>query len=1039
MSSPDRLLRHRPLMRRATAVLCIVGAAGMASAQNGEALDADFQQDKELRAEQEKASNLAVPQTDDAQELCIYYHRRGMANARLGHYGQAVGDLRQALTLNQPNRLSPDNWCDRWRIHNDLSNTLGASGDRFAQIEHLKTLAAELRKTHSRRYFVSLLFLVDPYASLGMLKEADEAFRSASDALPQVKARRDWTTEQFNIMDLYSRNAAWLQELRGNYVEAERFRRAALSNARQYLATVVGLVNKDSQVVRIARGNVTSTTRHLAGVLAALGKLGEAEYLAHEALSQTLSYASFNTTDTSNALSVVANIKLQQGKIAEAARYADLAIKALEGSKVQPYSTTLAARRSQAGLIRGIQGRWSDALAMFEARDRDLRGSPEQFAKFGSRNMDWAMALLKSGQGSKATGMLQKLLDFNLKKPFVDPVYVAYLRGYLAVALSEQGDGEQALKQFKQAMPALLQQARAGAGNEDSGFVGGYRLRVILESYLELLAALQAGGRQIADLDIVTEAFKLADVGRNSSVQRAVTASAARATLPDARLAQLARREQDATNRIQALNKILARLASAPEGRRLQKVMDDMQRDIESIAGEQAAARKELAEKFPDYANLVDPQPATPADIQRTLLPDEAVIAIFSGERQSYVWTITRGEVGYRVVPVPRQQIARDVASILRGVDLSEGEARDFDTATAHRLYATLLAPDAAKWSAARLINVIPHGALGQLPFASLLTAAVMPRAGAKAPAYADMPWLIRKVAIAQQSSASGFMALRRTVPGKLERQPFIGFGDPLFMAEAAQGSRRGARFRNLGIAAAKDETLRVVEQGQQSPGPVANAEASNRPSLAQAFALLPALPDTAEELKDIARTTGADPEKDVFLGARASESNIKAANLSRFRVVAFATHGLVPGEISGLDQPALAMSNPALSKDSDNDGFLTLEEVLGLKLNAEWVVLSACNTASADGHAIEAVSGLGRAFFYAGTRSLLVSNWAVETVSARLLTTGLFRQQASHRDMSRAEALRQSMLDVMKTASDDYSHPAFWAPFSLVGDGLIQ
>lgn len=94
----------------------------------------------------------------------------------------------------------------------------------------------------------------------------------------------------------------------------------------------------------------------------------------------------------------------------------------------------------------------------------------------------------------------------------------------------------------------------------------------------------------------------------------------------------------------------------------------------------------------------------------------------------------------------------------------------------------------------------------------------------------------------------------------------------------------------------------------------------------------------------------------------------------------------------------------------------------------------AACNTASGDGQASEAVSGLGRAFFFAGTRFLLVSHWAVETVSARLLTTGLFRQQAAQPAMLRAEALRQSMLGLMQQPA--YAHPAFWAAFSLNGDG---
>ena len=137
-----------------------------------------------------------------------------------------------------------------------------------------------------------------------------------------------------------------------------------------------------------------------------------------------------------------------------------------------------------------------------------------------------------------------------------------------------------------------------------------------------------------------------------------------------------------------------------------------------------------------------------------------------------------------------------------------------------------------------------------------------------------------------------------------------------------------------------------------------------------------------------------------------------------------------------GLDQPALALANPKLSGDKENDGLLTLDEVLGLRLNADWVVLSACNTGSSDGLQGEALSGLGRGFFFAGARSLLVSNWAVETVSARLLTTGLFRSQFEEPGLTRAEALRRSMLIVMQSGEPNYDHPAYWAPFTLVGDG---
>lgn len=156
-------------------------------------------------------------------------------------------------------------------------------------------------------------------------------------------------------------------------------------------------------------------------------------------------------------------------------------------------------------------------------------------------------------------------------------------------------------------------------------------------------------------------------------------------------------------------------------------------------------------------------------------------------------------------------------------------------------------------------------------------------------------------------------------------------------------------------------------------------------------------------------------------------------------------THGLVPGDLNGLTQPALALSAPEVTGNANEDGLLTMDEVLGLKLNADWVVLSACNTAAGDGAGSEAVSGLGKAFFFAGARTLLVSNWPVETVSARLLTTKLFEHQAANPTTTRAGALRATMLSLMDEAvSPDlidgkpytYAHPMFWAPFSLVGDG---
>ena len=209
-------------------------------------------------------------------------------------------------------------------------------------------------------------------------------------------------------------------------------------------------------------------------------------------------------------------------------------------------------------------------------------------------------------------------------------------------------------------------------------------------------------------------------------------------------------------------------------------------------------------------------------------------------------------------------------------------------------------------------------------------------------------------------------------------------------------------------------------------------------------LARLPRLPDTADEVRGIALELNADLTRDVFTGAQANEHVAKTMDLSGRRVIAFATHGLVPGDLNGLRQPALALTAPKVAGVA-GDGLLTMAEILALKLDADWVVLSACNTAAAGGAGAEAVSGLGRAFFYAGTRALLVSNWPVETTSAKALTTDLFRRQAEDPGLTRAEALRRAMLALLdgpghvnaegKTVFS-YAHPIFWAPFTLVGDG---
>jgi CHAT domain-containing protein len=197
-------------------------------------------------------------------------------------------------------------------------------------------------------------------------------------------------------------------------------------------------------------------------------------------------------------------------------------------------------------------------------------------------------------------------------------------------------------------------------------------------------------------------------------------------------------------------------------------------------------------------------------------------------------------------------------------------------------------------------------------------------------------------------------------------------------------------------------------------------------------------LPDTENEVRAIADVLNAD-KNDVKFGADASETTVKNAKLDDYRIVYFATHGLVAGEVEKFAkvkaEPALALTIPDTPTDLD-DGLLTASEVAQLKLNADWVVLSACNTAAEGNPGAEALSGLARAFFYAGARSLVVSHWEVDSEPTVQLMTGTFQEIARDPKLSHAEALRNSILSMIDSAqSDDDAHPRIWAPFVVVGE----
>jgi CHAT domain-containing protein len=440
--------------------------------------------------------------------------------------------------------------------------------------------------------------------------------------------------------------------------------------------------------------------------------------------------------------------------------------------------------------------------------------------------------------------------------------------------------------------------------------------------------------------------------------------------------------------------------------------LDESQKLETTVAAEKAA----IVKTFPDYAALTEPRPLTVAATQALLKPDEALVTILAGPQRSFVWAISRERAEWAAIDVTSDALVGHVDALRRGLDpillgqpdVSGRVTSGFDVARAHTLYRLLLEPVAPVLAGKKHLLVVPTGPLTSLPFQVLVTAP-QPAGATAAASLRGAHWLIRRHAVSVLPSVQSLSALRRLAPASSATQPFLGIGDPVLTGPpTARPQPRGTSL----VANRPDSVFR-------------NGQADLR-----ALRELMPLPDTAQELRTIAKLLGASSDA-LLLRADANEARFKQTRLDDFRVIQFATHGLVAGELSGLDEPALVLTPPQQQSDLD-DGLLTASEVAALNLAADWVVLSACNTASGTASGAEALSGLARAFFYAGARGLLVSHWAVNSEAAVGLTTKTFATLSAEPALGRAEAFRRTMLGMIEAGKP----PSYWAPFVIVGEG---
>jgi CHAT domain-containing protein len=645
---------------------------------------------------------------------------------------------------------------------------------------------------------------------------------------------------------------------------------------------------------------------------------------------------------------------------------------------------------------------------------------------------DFALNQMEQDKLAEAEDILRQVLASN--RQTLTPTHPTLANTLMAAAevASRQGRHAEALQTIRPAS-----EIRIARGTEDdlSRLTYLKHVRFAWRAYAANLPDSRT--RQILD-----EALVVGQRAAQTDTAAAITRMAARLSAQDKGLNELVRERDDLDGLQVMLEQQLNRVMALPKEQRGENE-NDMRRILTTIAKRLADIMdRDLKTRFPEYFNLLKPEPLNASQISALLGADEALVQVLCGYDETYVWAVTKETASWHRVDLDPERMSRMVGQLRASLDIEDlksnlGKGGSlFDLGLAHELYRRLLEPVANVVARKPNLMVVPCGALTSLPFHLLVTeppAVAKPALKDLTTAYKNAKWLARGHAISVLPSVPSLKNLR-LLPRQVEsRRPLIGFANPVFARAAdSAGARTASRPASRGSTIASSTRSLSTTTTRTGYASFWKGQSADLDALRTG---LPALPETENEIKAVARSLGG--AADLRIGPAASETAVKRAQLGDYQIVYFATHGLVAGEVKGLGEPALALSLPEAASELD-DGLLTASEVAQLRLNADWVVLAACNTAAGETPGAEALSGLARAFFHAGARALLVSHWRVGSKAAARLTTSTFDMKRRDASIGRAEALRRAMLAFAADTKDPWNtYPGFWAPFTVVGEGL--
>src|SRR3984893_2227611 len=736
-------------------------------------------------------ADAAVPTGLKGAELADFHYKRAQARVLLGR-ADALDDAELSVS-NAPGGGDYKNLGSRYEEL--LMRLLCEAGQqKRANALLTKQLAAFANQSKGK------LFGLNYVLALGYLKSGDtnaaESYAARNRAL-LTEAQR-WPVFPIYGMawqGIVEDGTARIEESRGRLPQAEAaYHRASIF----YESALKTLSQWESKPAEGQMERSTDWALALEGrTKVKQGRVGEGEADVRRALLSRLSKSGKFHADTAGILAVLVYVIQEQGRYSEAEQLQRQVIDIYQGLGYGVETGQMVNAQLFLTQILNLKGQYKAASQLYDQIDVwTAKWEPSRREAISS-GLARVAVMLSQGNNDNALEIARRTYERERQRSGDKSFNTALSRGFHGIALARKGNASEALQAFNEYLPVLL--STSGGNDEDSGSTAAARegrVRFVIEGYLRLLSR----NPSIATPSAIEETFGYADVLRGQSVQRALQASSARSATKSPVLAQMVRTSQDSEKQIGAAVATLNNLLSLPTSERDVTALTSTQAEIARLQAARAQTLKDIAKKFPDYGNLVNPPPPSSAELQNQLSVDEALLSFYFGRFDSFVWILRKkGPVQFVRIDTTLGHLNAKVTKLREALEPNAAMISDipaFDLKLAYDLYATLLKPAEANWKPAKNLIVVTNDALGLLPLSLLPTAPseINLEDDPLFSRYRKVPWLARTHAVTLVPSISALLTLRKLPLGTPSRQELIGFGDPLFSQEQAAEAASGEK-----------------------------------------------------------------------------------------------------------------------------------------------------------------------------------------------------------------------------------------------------